>query len=233
MSKKLTLSLLATTLTLTGCASKPLPPTEKRVQTETITSENQSQLTVEGWQDLETDYSRPSDTQLRYITQGDTTKATALKTLQFVSMIFVGGQIQGFSKDQLKGTQAVGVMNPSLSYLTPRVSEVLKAEMDRLPAKKYDKPLIIKPLTWKLIYKNLAGGDDNYQLVMTTTLTRTVSDPAGHPTSKQIECSSDATTPQFTLPQWQANNYAKVNEVTQKLMDSCVTTFTSQVRSFL
>ncbi|ADU72432.1 hypothetical protein [Pantoea sp. At-9b] len=232
MQQKLSLAVLATTLLLVGCTSKPVPPSEKLVQTQTVTSANQSQLAVEGWQDLETNYSRPSDTQLHYVTQGDTSKAAALKTLQFVSMMFVGGQIQSFGKEQLRGTEVAGVMNPSLAYLTPRVSEILKTEMDHRPTQKYDKPLIIKPLTWKLIYKNLSGGDDNYQLVMSTTLTRFVSDNAGHATFQQIDCKADTTTPEFTLPQWQANNYAKVNEVTQKIMDRCLVKFTSEVKSF-
>lgn len=234
MLQKLNLSVLATALLLVGCSSKPAPETQKRVATQAVTAVNQSQLTIESWEDIETDFSRPTDKQLRYVTQGDTTKATALKTLQFVALAFAGGgQVNGFSKEDLKGTQVPGVMNPSITYLTPRVSDILKSEMDRQPAKKYDNPLIIKPTTWKLMYKNLAGGDDNYRLIMKTTLRRLTDDKTAKNIFQQVDCESTETTPEYTLPQWQANNYAKVNEETQKLLDTCLAKFTTEAHNFL
>ncbi|ATF93988.1 Uncharacterised protein [Cedecea neteri] len=234
MLQKLNFSVLAAALLLAGCASKPLPDTEKRVAMQTITSTNQSQLIVESWEDIETSISRPTDTQLRYVTQGDTSKTAALKTLQFVALAFAGGgQVNGFSKEDLKGTQVPGVMNPSITYLTPRVSDIMKNEMDRQPMRKYNSPLIIKPTTWKLMYKNLAGGDDNYTLVMKTTLSRNATDKTGKDNYMFMECVSTETTPEYTLPQWQANNYAKVNEVTQQVLDSCLAKFTTKANAFL
>lgn len=234
MLQKLNLSVLATALLLVGCSSKPAPETQKRVATQAVTAVNQSQLTIESWEDIETDFSRPTDKQLRYVTQGDTTKATALKTLQFVALAFAGGgQVNGFSKEDLKGTQVPGVMNPSITYLTPRVSDIMKNEMDRQPMRKYNSPLIIKPTTWKLMYKNLAGGDDNYTLVMKTTLSRNATDKTGKDNYMFVECVSTETTPEYTLPQWQANNYAKVNEETQKLLDTCLAKFTTEAHNFL
>ncbi|AIR60935.1 hypothetical protein LH23_09775 [Cedecea neteri] len=234
MLQQLNLFVLATALLLVGCSSKPAPETQKRVATQTVTAVNQSQLTIESWEDIETDFSRPTDKQLRYVTQGDTAKVTALKTLQFVALTFAGGgQVSGFSKEDLKGSEAQGVINPSITYLTPRVSDIMKKEMDRQPMRKYNNPLIIKPKTWRLMYKNLAGGDDNYRLIMKTTLSRSATDKIGKGNYMLVECVSTETTPEYTLPQWQANNYAKVNEVTQQVLDSCLAKFTTEAHAFL
>ncbi|PWL00773.1 hypothetical protein C7431_101585 [Pantoea allii] len=227
-------SLLAMALLLSGCASKPLPPTSKLVQSETITSANSSQITIEAWNELETDFNRPTDNQLRYVTQGDTSKVVALKTLQFVTMMFTtGGQATGFTKSDLKGTEVKGLANPSVAYLMPRVSEILKTEMDKHPAKKYPDAVKISPYTWKLIYKNLAGGDDNYELIMTTALSRATQDKDGKSLYTSIVCGSTASTPQYTLPQWRAHSYAKVTEVTQQILDDCITQFTNKSPSYL
>lgn len=227
-------SLLAITILISGCAAKPLPPTSKMVQSETIISSNASQITIEGWHELETNYNRPTDNQLRYVTQGDTTTAVALKTVQFVAMMFTtGGQATGFTKSDLRGTEVKGLANPSIPYLMPRVSEILKAEMDKHPAKKYENAFKISPYTWRLIYKNLAGGDDNYELIMTTGLSRSTRDKDGKDLYISITCGSDGSTPQYTLPKWRANGYAKVTEVTQQILDSCLKQLTNESPSFL
>lgn len=80
----------------------------------------------------------------------------------------VGERKFEMTKSDLKGTEVKGLANPSVAYLMPRVSEILKTEMDKHPAKKYPDAVKISPYTWKLIYKNFAGGDDNYELIMTT-----------------------------------------------------------------
>ncbi|WP_336777657.1 hypothetical protein [Pantoea sp. USHLN256] len=235
MPRQLTLPLLTLISLLSGCANdKPLPPTSKVVQTQKVISANQSQIDVEGVQMLETDFSRPSDTQLRYVTQGDTSKVAALKTLQFVSMMFAGGgNVPGFTKDELKGTEVAGFMNPSLPYLMPRITEILKTELDKHPSKKYDSAVTITPITWKLVYKNLAGGDDNYQLLFSTIIHRSGKGVANSSLSQDVNCGDDVNVQEYTLQQWQANSYAKVTEETQKMLESCVVKFSGAARLFL
>ncbi|MGJ0480023.1 hypothetical protein [Pantoea agglomerans] len=236
MGHKLCFSLLSAAMLMSGCASdKPSPPTEKRVQSAIVSAGNQSQIIVEGWYDLETTFSRPSDTQLRYVTPGDTTKVATLKTFQFIGMMLTGGgNIQGFSKDDLKGHEVMGMINPSLAYMTPRVSEILKEEMQKQPVKKYDTPIVIKPLIWKLTYKNLAGGDDNYQFAMFTTLSRTGKDRDGKSVFQSMECSAhDVNEQEHVLPQWQANSYKKVTDISQSILDECLKKFKAEAKSFL
>lgn len=236
MEHKLCFSLLGAAMLMSGCASdKPSPPTEKRVQSAIVSADNQSQITVEGWYDLETTTTRASDTQLRYVTPGDTTKVAALKTFQFIAMTLTGGgNVQGFSKNDLKGHEVMGMSNPSLAYMTPRISEILKEEMQKLPVKKYDTPIVIKPLTWKLTYKNLAGGDDNYQFAMFTTLSRTGKNRDGKAVFQSIECSAHNVNEQeYILPQWQANSYKNVTDISQNILDECLKKFKAEAKSFL
>ncbi|MEI2264492.1 hypothetical protein [Erwinia sp. CGal63] len=236
MNNNLRASLVCTAFIMAGCAdNKPSPPTEKMVQSATVKADNQSQLLIQGWYDLETSTTRPSDTQLRYITPGDTTKTAALKTFQFIAMTLAGGgQVQSFSKDQLKGHEVSGLINPSLDWLTPRVSAIFKAEMEKLPVKNYEAPIVIKPLVWKLTYKNLAGGDDNYQFAMLTTLSRLGKDKEGKERYKAIECSAQKVdVREYTLPEWQANNYEKVTKISQEIMDNCLKKLADEANSFL
>lgn len=234
MPQKFSLALLAMAVLMTGCANKPLPPSSKIVQSQTVISANHSQITLEAEEKLETDFSRPSDLQLRYITQGDTTKVVALKTLQSVAMMFTGGgTIPSFTKDELRGTQVGGLMNPSLPYLMPRIAEILKVEIDKHPTKQYRDPVTITPVTWMLVYKNLAGGDDNYQLHLSTTIRRVGKGEGGSYVSQDIDCGDDPTVKEYTLEQWQANSYAKVTEETQKMLEHCVDKFTGAARLYL
>lgn len=226
MKVGLALSVLSISLLLlSGCASKAYEPLKKDIKNTVVTSENGSTITVEDLMFLE-DY---NDSQLRLITRQDTANMVAAKTVQAIAGMFLGIGVRNFDKNDLKGHFITTQSNPFKDFLTPQIIEITKAEMDKRDKKSYEGTINVMPDKWRLVYKNLAGGDDNYQLILNVSFSHVVKD-------RRQDLSCDSMTfnkKEYTLPEWQANNYAKVTEVSQQIMDTCAKAFSQQAGAFL
>lgn len=214
------LSMLAAGALLSGCAGKPEEVPSEDTET-VITSANQSKISVE--------YFNYNNTQLRVITRQDTSTTAAAKTVQAIAGMFTGGVVTSFSKNDLKGNLVASLPNPVQSYLNPKLIDSLKNEMDRKETRSYDGSIFIYPKNWRLVYKDLAGADKNYQLLLTVSIARlTVS------RKYEITCeANDMNSKEFTLEEWKANDYQKVKEISHSIMDSCAQQFSTHVNEFL
>ncbi|SCC26482.1 hypothetical protein GA0061071_11094 [Kosakonia oryzendophytica] len=231
MKSLFTLSALVLPLTLAGCSNKPLPPTEKVVKTTVIKADNGSTLKIDGYEQLKTDFHKPTDTALRYITRSDTSKVVALKTLSFIAGAFAGGaQESGFTKYELVGTPITTLSNPSVTYFSEEMEKSLKSSVAEKAAGQLQNPIEIRPYVWMLVYENLSGGE-NFELHYSTVITRS----KDHPTKKYDVASLNCTPEPIKAPlaEWEANNYQKVNEVTRNYMARCLRDFNETKDQFL
>lgn len=221
------LSVILTSFLLYGCASKAYEPLKTEQKDTFVTSENGSTITVKDMMILEDGW----DNQLRLITRQDTANLAAAKTIQAISGVLLrfGGSINGFDKNDLKGSLIFTQPNPVKYYLTPKIIEVIKIEMERRPKQSYQYTVNVIPDEWRLVYKNLAGGDDNYQLTLNISFTYVAKDRR-----QEFTCSSEKFNPkEYTLPDWQANNYEKVTEVSHQIMDRCAQEFAKNTSAFI
>ncbi|MGY5957537.1 Lipoprotein [Kosakonia sp. BK9b] len=224
-------SALVIPLMLAGCSNKPLPPTEKIVQTTIIKADNGSSLKIEGYEQLKTDFHTPTDTSLRYITRADTSKVVALKTLSFIAGAFAGGaQESGFTKDQLTGTPITTLSNPSVTFFSTGIEESLKAAVAEKKAGQLQHPIEIRPYVWMLVYENLSGGE-NYELHYSTMISRSKDNPTKKYDGASVNCTPEPI--KLPLAEWEANNYQKVNDVTRTYMANCLREFNEIKEQFL
>lgn len=232
MKASFALSLLFCSLALAGCSNKPLPPEEKVVGTSTLKGDSGATLSIQSYEQLRTDTHQPTDTSLRFITRGDTSKVVALKTLQFIAGMVAGGsQEEGFTKYQLVGTPIATLPNPTLAYFSDGIRTSLQPDMAKLPAGEIKNPVEIRPYTWMLVYENLSGGD-SYELHYQATIRRNkMALENGKVASANVSCYPAAV--KAPLAQWQANNYQKVTEVTRGFMEACMKDFAAHSAEFL
>lgn len=231
MKPLFTLCALSFSLLLAGCSNQPLPPTEKVVQTTLINGGNGSTLKIDSYEQLLTDTHQPTDTSLRYITRADTSKVVALKTISFIAGAFIGGSsVNGFSKDELRGTAITSLPNPTVSFFSEGVEKSLHAAVAEKPAGQLKHPLEIRPYVWMLVYENLSGGE-NYELHYSATLLRGKDHPEAKPDYASLSCTP--TPVKAPLAEWEANNYQKVNDVTRGYMENCLQDFEKIKETFL
>lgn len=226
MKSGLALSVLSISLILlSGCVSKAYEPLKTESKNTVVTSRNGSVITVQDLAFLE-DY---NDTQLRLITRQDTANMVAAKTVQAIAGMFLGIGVRNFDKNDLKGHFVATQSNPFKDFLTPQIIEIIKAEMDKRDKQSYEGAINVMPDKWRLVYKNLAGGDDNYQLILNVSFSR-----VNKERRQDFNCDSMTfNKKEYTLPEWQANNYAKVTEVSHQIMDTCAKEFSQYARVFL
>lgn len=231
MKYLISLSAIALSFTLAGCSNKPLPPTEKIVKTTVVKADSGAELTINGYEQLKTDFHTPTDTSLRYIHRGHTSAAVAAETISFVLGAFAGGaQTNGFSKDELRGTAIETLSNPSVTYFVTEIEKSLQPGVADKKAGQLIKPLEIRPYIWMLVYENLSGGD-NFELHYSVTISRDKDNQTEQPKIAYLECSPEPV--KAPLAQWEANNYQKVNEVTHQLMEGCMLRFNDMKEQFL
>lgn len=231
MKPHFTLSALVLSLMLAGCSNKPLPPTEKVVQTQVIKADKGASLKIDSYEQLKTDFHQPTDTSLRYITRADTSKVVALKTLTFVLGTLSGGaQENGFTKDQLAGTPIMSLPNPSVAFFNEGIGKTLQPALALKPAGELQHPLQIRPYVWMLVYENLSGGE-NYELHYSTTILRSKDSAKDKFDYASVSCTPEPV--KAPLAQWEANNYQKVTEVTQRFMAACLQDFDKKKEEFL
>ena len=223
-------SALSIFLVLTGCSSKP-KPTEKIVKTTIIKADNGSALTINGYEQLKTDYSTPTDVSLRYITRGDTGAAAVLTTMSLILGTVGGGsQARTFSKDELKGTPITSLSNPSVEWLSAEIEKTLQPGVADKKAGQLQAPLEIRPYTWMLVYENLSGGE-NFELHYSVNLTRKKDNKLEQYSIASVACKPEPV--KAPLAAWEANNYQKVNDVTKTMMEGCMRQFNDMKAAFL
>ena len=210
-SRAVLLSTLGCVL-LSGCSNHPLPPKTAIVDTRIIDANNGARITVLTQNAINGDVIEDTDNTLNLVSKADNTKLLALKTLQFAATLLGGGSgdVNGYSKEQLKGNHINSVKNYTMDYVNPQLDEMLKT-IDFGAAQ--GAKIIIKPYKFKLIYEGLTN--DDYEFRYSTTIR--VGDFYKVCSSEDL-LSSERVQP---ISLWEKNNYQLTQALTQKIIKNC------------
>lgn len=208
---KLTLVILGC-LFISSCAENPPLPKTKIVDTREFRTDSGSVVTILTQNAINGNVINDTDNSLNLVSKADNAKVIGLKALQFAAGLLGGGNasVNGFSKDDLKGTYIDNVKNKTMEYLNPELDSLLnsiKAPSDRI------NKIIIEPFKFKLIYDGL--DNDNYQFIYSTTIS------AGdfyHICSSNSLISNERIRP---FSEWKKNNYELIQTETKKIIKQC------------
>ncbi len=208
---KLLLSAAECVLLVSCSTSQPLPKT-KIVDERVIDYDNGSRITVLTQNAINGDVIEDTDNTLNIVSKADNAKLIGLKTLQIAATLIGGGStnVDGYSKEQLKGNYIASVKNKTMDYLNPELDEMLKNLV--LPAGSTYK-VIVKPYKFKLIYEDM--GNNDYEFRYSTTIS------SGD--FQQVCSSSDLLSSERIQPvtEWEKDNYELTQLLTKKIIKKC------------
>lgn len=222
MKKHTGLVLMAGVMLLAGCAG-PKPNIVKATDGSSI-----DVYSVFATADLN-DNKNP-DTKLRVVSPAHSATGVGIGVLTAV----LGGGINtgGFDKNGYKGDSIDSMPEPTKSYLSPK-AEVLISKWLSENGKgyKYEQPLYIAASRWALIYKDLNAANSDYELQYRVIFYKRPE--GGNAFSSNVVADCSPTVEVAPRSEWEANNYAKVTQVTQKYMDACLLELDNQLPRLL
>ena len=188
--------LIVSLFFLASCSNRL--PRSAIVNTDTIVLNNGSKITILTEHAINGDVVYDTNNHLNVVTRGDTAQVVGLKMAQFAIGLFggVGGSVNGFTKEDLKGTYITSVPNQTMDILKPQFY------------------VTIRPYKFKLIYDGLT--DNKYNFIYNTTIR------SDH---YSFECSSDDLVEDDKskpYTDWEENNYQLVQDVTSKAITACM-----------
>lgn len=208
---KLFLGIIGCAL-LSSCSNNSSLPKSEIVDTEIMDYNNGSKITILTRNAINGDVMGDTDNSLNIVSKADNAKLIGLKTLQIAATLFGGGSsnVDGYSKEQLKGNYIASVKNKTMDYLNPELITTL--ENIGVQTEK-DSKIIIEPYKFKLIYEGL--GNNDYNFIYSTTIS--VGD-FHHVCSSSDLLSSERVQP---IDKWEKNNYELTQVLTKKIIKTC------------
>ncbi len=206
-------------LLLTGCASQTQP--------ETLRTDNGSELQIEsGYTEQDLFGNAGSDKTLRDESTHDAVSGLGVSIL---SHPLQGGvNPEDMMKNNFSWSGSDDKSEPSLSWLLPRAGKQIARWMqDNAPGYKYKEPLKITPTQWALIKDTPNDTTNRYALNYRILFYKLPENGGVMGTYVTVECKPIAEVAQLEV--WQANNYKKVTEVTQRYMESCLKQLDTQL----
>lgn len=162
-----------------------------------------------------------TENELIIIKRSKTAKLATAQTLLTVASIFALTPItpNSFQKDQLRGEVLEPKFdNKTLDYARPLLQNWINTQAIHFAPN--DKPItkvVIEPKRFYLVYENLVG-KEAYRL--TNSLDIVLYNTELTSEAYRFECEKNSHVE--TLAQWQANHYAKVNQILNAQIDSCM-----------
>lgn len=146
----------------------------------------------------------------------------------------LGGEIStsSFDKNNYKGTAIDTMPEPTARYFAPKA----EAKIQDWLAKNgngyaYTQPLFIAAAQWSLVYTDMSSSNSNYDLNYRVKFYKRPEGGNMLSAYVQAECApAHVTAPRSD---WQANNYEKVTQETQKMMDFCLFELENQLPRLL
>lgn len=203
--------LIVSLFFLASCSNRL--PRSAIVNTDTIVLNNGSKLTILTEHAINGEVVDDTNQYLNVVTRSDTAQVVGLKVAQFAIGLFggVGGSVNGFTKEDLKGTYITSVPNQTMDILKPQLFIILK----KLKANKQKENIVtIRPYKFKLIYDGLT--DNKYNFIYNTTIR------SDH---YSFECSSDDLVEDDKskpYTDWENNNYQLVQDAMFKAINTCM-----------
>lgn len=208
---KLSLGIIGCAL-LSSCSNNPPLPKTKIVDTKIMDYNNGSRITILTQNAINGDVIEDTDNSLNIVSKADNAKLIGLKTLQIAAALLGGGSsnVDGYSKEQLKGNYIESVKNKTMEYLYPEIRTTLE-NIDIQPVK--DSKITVEPYKFKLIYEGL--GNNDYEFRYSTTIS--VGD-FHHVCSSSDLLSSERVQ---QIDKWEKNNYELTQALTKKIIKNC------------
>lgn len=170
------------------------------------------------------------DTHLRVVSPAHMSAGMGLKVLTAV----LGGGIStsGFSKEDYKGNRIDALSEPTQSYLLPKATtQINKWLSENGKGHSYGQSLNISAARWALIYKDMSTENSDYELQYRVIFYKRPE--GGSLFSAFVIATCSPTVEVAPRSDWEANNYAKVTQVTQKYMDACLLELNNQLPRLL
>ncbi|WP_282295894.1 hypothetical protein [Stenotrophomonas sp. PS02289] len=169
---------------------------------------------------------REGDPVLRLVRRSDTGKVAALKAGQLALSLLGGGNVRGFSKNNLRGEDITSVASPShgaiLLALNARLDAYFAAHPNTVP---YDMQIVqARAGQWSLTYQKLSDGDAPYLLEHDASISFIT---ATGITSQTVYCRDEPH--MASLEEWQADDYAKVKAVASEMAERCVAQYAEKL----
>lgn len=222
MNKILITGALSLTL-LTGCAGNTH---SNRVQATDGSTLNVATI----FAPAEMNDNRYADPKLREVTPAQSGTGMGLAVLSAA----LGGGIssRSFDKNNYKGTAIDTMPEPTSRYFAPKAEEKIQAWLGKNGnGYAYTQPLFIAAAQWSLVYTDMSASNSNYDLSYRVKFYKRPE--GGNMLSAYVvsECApAHVTAP---LNDWKANNYEKVTQETQKMMDFCLFELENQLPRLL
>ncbi len=146
----------------------------------------------------------------------------------------LGGGVKGnvFDKNTYKGTSIDTMREPTARYLAPKAEAKIHDWLEKNGGGyAYQETLYIAATQWSLIYTDMSAKNSNYDLTYRVQFFKRPEGGNAFSANITAECAPPVKT--APLSDWKANNYAKVSEETQKMMDACVLELENQLPRLL
>lgn len=208
---------------LTGCAGGKKPHIVKAT--------NGSSLEVVSlFAPTDINGNRYADVKLREVTPAHSGVGMGLAVIGVV----LGGGVStnSFDKEGYKGNSIDAMPEPTSSYLAPKAETKISQWLDKQGSNvTYKHPLYIAASRWSLVYTDISASNSNYDLSYRVLFYKRPE--GGNIFSAYIVSECAPTVKTAPLSEWQANNYQKVTEETQKMMDACLLELDNQLPRLL
>jgi hypothetical protein len=208
---------------LTGCAGK--------VHSNKVQAANGSSVGVATiFAPAEMNDNRYADLKLREVSPAYASTGMGLAVLGAV----LGGGVStsSFDKNAYKGSAVETMPEPTLEYFGPKAEVKIREWLEKKGnGDIYSQPLFIAASRWSLVYTDMSASNSNYDLTYRVKFYKRPE--GGSMFSAFIVSECEPTHVTAPLSDWKANNYEKVTQETQKMMDSCLLVLENQLPRLL
>jgi len=174
---------------------------------------------------------RYADAHLRVVGPGSTGVVAGLTA---VGALLGGASISSdmFDKKGYRGTTVDAMPEPTSRYFAPKAEAKIAQYLDKNGGSyAWQHALIIGASSWSLVYTDLSSANSNYDLSYRVIFYKRPEGGTVFSAFTVASCEPAAKT--APLAEWQANNYQKVTQETEKMMDACLLELDNQLPRLL
>lgn len=173
---------------------------------------------------------RYADTKLREVTP---TASGVGMGLAVIGAVLGGGVSTGsFDKNSYKGSSIDTMPEPTATYLAPKAEAKIRDWLGKQTVShQYEYPLNIAASGWSLVYSDMSSDNSNYDLRYHVQFYKRPEGGNLFSAFVVADCSPAIKT--APIAEWRANNYLKVTQETQKMMDACLLELDNQLPRLL
>lgn len=137
-----------------------------------------------------------------------------------------------FDKNSYKGSTVDELPEPTSRYFAPKAEARIAQYLSKQGGSyAYKNVLVIAAARWSLVYSNLSTSDSNYDLSYRVIFYKRPEGGSVFSAFTSGDCAPAVKT--APIAEWRANNYQKVTQETEKMMDACLLELDNQLPRLL